>query len=380
MPRPSSRSSGRSISSRTRRYELGEARQAGGPFVPALPQRRGSSSAAGPTSRGSTAPAGGSTSTATSSSARRTPASRTGGSSASSTASNTAAASRSSRSRASACTSPAWRAGRRTWTSGTTPGGSGPRRRTSWKAASRPTGIIRRTGGATRSPIPTISRSTGTFGRFSGTLSFANTYNGLRILFDGGSAADHPSQRIQDDRGERLRPRRPADLRLRRIQLFHPEGRRRASILPEADPPEMRDDMRRDRNAPGRRRAAAVFAAAFSSWRRPGAGGGRARRNRPRPAGDVAKMDRRERTTGRTSPSSAAIGRSPAPNATSRASSREPRPSARPATGTGARTTGTGCASGVHCGDCHTPSSWKNVPPNAWDHETMTGFRREGHP
>jgi hypothetical protein len=33
---------------------------------------------------------------------------------------------------------------------------------------------------------------------------------------------------------------------------------------------------------------------------------------------------------------------------------------------------------GAHCGDCHTPTSWKNVPPNAWDHETMTGFRREG--
>ncbi len=33
---------------------------------------------------------------------------------------------------------------------------------------------------------------------------------------------------------------------------------------------------------------------------------------------------------------------------------------------------------GLHCGDCHTPTSWKNVPPNAWDHETMTGFRREG--
>jgi hypothetical protein len=33
---------------------------------------------------------------------------------------------------------------------------------------------------------------------------------------------------------------------------------------------------------------------------------------------------------------------------------------------------------GAQCGDCHTPMSWKSVPPNAWDHETMTGFRREG--
>jgi hypothetical protein len=33
---------------------------------------------------------------------------------------------------------------------------------------------------------------------------------------------------------------------------------------------------------------------------------------------------------------------------------------------------------GVQCGDCHTPSAWKNVRPAAWDHEIMTGFRREG--
>jgi hypothetical protein len=33
---------------------------------------------------------------------------------------------------------------------------------------------------------------------------------------------------------------------------------------------------------------------------------------------------------------------------------------------------------GAHCGDCHAPTSWKAVPPSRWDHESLTGFRREG--
>jgi hypothetical protein len=33
---------------------------------------------------------------------------------------------------------------------------------------------------------------------------------------------------------------------------------------------------------------------------------------------------------------------------------------------------------GAHCGDCHTPQSWKNVNPNKWNHEAVTGFRLEG--
>jgi len=33
---------------------------------------------------------------------------------------------------------------------------------------------------------------------------------------------------------------------------------------------------------------------------------------------------------------------------------------------------------GSHCGDCHTPQDWKAVPPDRWDHERETGFRREG--
>lgn len=33
---------------------------------------------------------------------------------------------------------------------------------------------------------------------------------------------------------------------------------------------------------------------------------------------------------------------------------------------------------GAHCGDCHSPTSWKDVPPSKWDHEAETGFRREG--
>lgn len=33
---------------------------------------------------------------------------------------------------------------------------------------------------------------------------------------------------------------------------------------------------------------------------------------------------------------------------------------------------------GMDCGECHTPQSWKKVDPNKWDHETVTGFKREG--
>ena len=33
---------------------------------------------------------------------------------------------------------------------------------------------------------------------------------------------------------------------------------------------------------------------------------------------------------------------------------------------------------GAHCGDCHTPLSWKNVAPNKWNHAAQTGFPREG--
>ena len=33
---------------------------------------------------------------------------------------------------------------------------------------------------------------------------------------------------------------------------------------------------------------------------------------------------------------------------------------------------------GMHCGDCHTPYSWKNVSPNKWNHITATGYPLEG--
>lgn len=33
---------------------------------------------------------------------------------------------------------------------------------------------------------------------------------------------------------------------------------------------------------------------------------------------------------------------------------------------------------GTRCEDCHTPESWKKVPPNKWNHETITGFKLEG--
>ena len=33
---------------------------------------------------------------------------------------------------------------------------------------------------------------------------------------------------------------------------------------------------------------------------------------------------------------------------------------------------------GTHCGDCHTPYTWKNVSPNKWNHTAATGFRLEG--
>ncbi len=33
---------------------------------------------------------------------------------------------------------------------------------------------------------------------------------------------------------------------------------------------------------------------------------------------------------------------------------------------------------GAHCGDCHTPHSWKNVAPNKWNHAAETGFPLEG--
>jgi hypothetical protein len=33
---------------------------------------------------------------------------------------------------------------------------------------------------------------------------------------------------------------------------------------------------------------------------------------------------------------------------------------------------------GLHCGDCHTPQSWKDVAPAKWNHTDVTGFRLEG--
>jgi hypothetical protein len=33
---------------------------------------------------------------------------------------------------------------------------------------------------------------------------------------------------------------------------------------------------------------------------------------------------------------------------------------------------------GTVCGDCHSPQSWKNINPGAWEHERVTGFRLEG--
>ena len=33
---------------------------------------------------------------------------------------------------------------------------------------------------------------------------------------------------------------------------------------------------------------------------------------------------------------------------------------------------------GMACGECHTPQSWKKVDPNKWNHEVVTGFKREG--
>ncbi len=33
---------------------------------------------------------------------------------------------------------------------------------------------------------------------------------------------------------------------------------------------------------------------------------------------------------------------------------------------------------GLHCGDCHTPQSWKEVAPAKWNHTDVTGFRLEG--
>ena len=33
---------------------------------------------------------------------------------------------------------------------------------------------------------------------------------------------------------------------------------------------------------------------------------------------------------------------------------------------------------GAHCGDCHTPHSWKNVPPNKWNHTVESDFPLEG--
>jgi hypothetical protein len=33
---------------------------------------------------------------------------------------------------------------------------------------------------------------------------------------------------------------------------------------------------------------------------------------------------------------------------------------------------------GIHCGDCHTPYSWKVVPPNKWNHTEVTGYPLEG--
>ncbi len=33
---------------------------------------------------------------------------------------------------------------------------------------------------------------------------------------------------------------------------------------------------------------------------------------------------------------------------------------------------------GLHCGDCHTPHSWKSVAPNKWSHLDRTGYSLEG--
>ncbi len=33
---------------------------------------------------------------------------------------------------------------------------------------------------------------------------------------------------------------------------------------------------------------------------------------------------------------------------------------------------------GMACGECHTPQTWKRVDPNKWNHEAVTGFKREG--
>ncbi len=33
---------------------------------------------------------------------------------------------------------------------------------------------------------------------------------------------------------------------------------------------------------------------------------------------------------------------------------------------------------GIHCGDCHTPVSWKNVSPNKWNHLSASGYSLDG--
>lgn len=33
---------------------------------------------------------------------------------------------------------------------------------------------------------------------------------------------------------------------------------------------------------------------------------------------------------------------------------------------------------GIHCGECHTPFTWKNVSPNKWNHSAVTGFELKG--
>ncbi len=33
---------------------------------------------------------------------------------------------------------------------------------------------------------------------------------------------------------------------------------------------------------------------------------------------------------------------------------------------------------GLHCGDCHVPQSWKDLPPAKWNHSAVTGFKLEG--
>ena len=33
---------------------------------------------------------------------------------------------------------------------------------------------------------------------------------------------------------------------------------------------------------------------------------------------------------------------------------------------------------GIHCSECHTPSSWKNVPPGKWDHGINAGYPLHG--